>query len=796
MQVSIFLLIFIALLLAAVLLLVASNIRKSDRINRFRGRIENLEKRISLFRDIVNDGICTYDPESMSITSCNSAFTNWFAGSESEYGRMPIDLFCTAGSPYTVSDLKECVKKVAANTPVHFEWSAVTRDGNNLRFMVSAHAIDAGTDSDPIVFIFHDVTDRKHMGDELTRLAGILESIGEGVATADIDGNITFVNKRWADMHGYSQRDLIGKHIRIFHSDKQLQEDVEPFNEMVIRKKVHSGEVGHMHADGTLFPTHMTTTLISDQNGEPAGFTAMATDLCEQKKVEAALRSSEIKFRQLFSLMPEPITLADLAGRIFDVNEKFCDLSGYTRHEIIGKTPLDLGFDPDQRQEFINALTKSGEVNGFETGLTVKDGSRFAILLFARLIEIRGDFFTLTVLHDITDQRRLEKRLGEAEKMEAIGTLAGGIAHDFNNILSAILGYSELSLLKTDPASKVFNHLNNILKATNRARDLIRRILAVSRHDVQAKKPIRIEPIVDDVVGLMRASLPSLIDIRKNISKPEGKVMADQGQIHQVLMNLCTNAGQSMEENGGVLVLGVDEVNITSHAITTGSNLNPGKYVRITIRDTGCGIQEGVMKKIFDPYFTTKPRGNGTGLGLSVVQSIIQKHGGAITVSSMPKSGSTFTVYLPTIDVVGSPVNQIAKPDDKRLPKGSESILIADDETAIVETEGELLSRLGYRVKTAGSGKDALLLFKANPDHFDLVVSDMTMPDMAGDELAARLMNIRPDFPVVLCTGYTTRMNEEEARKKGIKAFLYKPVSITRLARTIREVLDAGEGSA
>jgi len=792
MHVYFLLLITNAILLIAALFLIASNIRKSERIRRFSRIIEEMEERISIYCDAINDGVCTYDQDQGYIKDYNAVFARWFLRNESGPNNVSVGVCCSTKTPFTLSEFKKNINKASPDRPARFEWSAVTRDDQKLLFLVSVYIM--GTENrNKKVLVFHDITAEKEMGGELDHLNNILESIGEGIAIADMEGRITFVNKTWADMHGYSQRDLIGKHIRIFHSDKQFKQEVEPFIEMVVRKGIYSGEVGHMHADGTEFPTHMTTSIIKDHEGVPIGFTTIAADLSEQKKVEAALRASEIKFRQLFNLMPEPIAFSDLPGRFFDVNDEFCKLCGYSRHETLGKTALELGFDPDRHQEFINSVTKNGEVNGFETEIKAKDGNRFTVLLFARMIEVQDRFFILTVLHDVTEQRRLESRLAEAEKLEAIGTLAGGIAHDFNNILSAILGYVELCLLKTEPGSKISSHLNGILKATNRAQDLIKRILAVSRHAAQPEKPIHIESIVEDVLGLMRASLPSRIEIKHEQSGPCGRIKADPGQIHQLLMNLCTNAGQSMEEEGGTLFVGIDEVDIRPEAFQPVDSLAPGPYLRITVRDSGHGIEPDILKKIFDPYFTTRPKGNGTGLGLSVVQGIARKYKGAVTVSSRPGAGSTFCVYLPVCDhdEIFEKVSKKASGDD--LPLGHETILIADDESAIVETGGELLSRLGYKVETVLKGGDAIALFEENPDRFDLVISDMTMPDMTGDDLAARLIGIRPGLPVILCTGYTTRMDENTARKKGIKAFLYKPVSISLLARTIRDVLDSGQ---
>lgn len=384
-----------------------------------------------------------------------------------------------------------------------------------------------------------------------------------------------------------------------------------------------------------------------------------------------------------------------------------------------------------------------------------------------------------------TERRNLEDRLRQAQKMEAIGTLAGGIAHDFNNILSAIIGYTELSKLKLPKDSVVLNDLDEVFKAGNRAKDLVAQILTFSRQSRQEYMPILIHPIVKESLKLLRASIPATIEIRKNIVEC-GTVMSDATQIHQLIMNLCTNAYHAMEENGGVMEVSLSEVYADSSDAINHEDLPSGPYACLTVSDTGKGIEPEIMERIFEPYFTTKEKGKGTGMGLSVVLGIVKNHRGTIDVQSEPSRGSTFRVYLPLVFKKAEP----EKDDRKPIPTGTERILLVDDELPIVNLGKELLNRLGYEVTTETSGPVALEIFRSQPSKFDLVCTDLNMPGMKGTDLAKEVMKIRADIPVILCTGYSESVIEESVKKNGIKAFIMKPLVIRELATVIRKVFD------
>lgn len=387
-----------------------------------------------------------------------------------------------------------------------------------------------------------------------------------------------------------------------------------------------------------------------------------------------------------------------------------------------------------------------------------------------------------------TEQKtqKLEMQLRQVQKMEAIGTLAGGIAHDFNNILGAIIGYTELAGMDAadDPAQQ--KKLKEVLKAADRAKDLIKQIMTFSRRTAPEFKPVQVKAIIQETLELIRASLPTTIRIDSDL-RSDDVILGDPTQIHQMLMNLCTNAGQAMEKNGGVLSVELNNIEIDTTLTMAYPELIPGAYLNLIIKDTGEGISPEAMERIFEPFFTTKAQGEGTGMGLAVVHGIIQSHKGTISVQSKLGEGAVFSIFLPRIV---QPPDMVDVDEKFALPMGSEHILFVDDENTLIDIGKAILESLGYTVTTTSSSEKALTLFKFNPDAFDLVITDMTMPQMTGDKLTEELLRIRPDLPIIICTGYSRRMSEEKARQIGAKGFLMKPLSFQDMAIMIRTLLN------
>lgn len=380
----------------------------------------------------------------------------------------------------------------------------------------------------------------------------------------------------------------------------------------------------------------------------------------------------------------------------------------------------------------------------------------------------------------------LETQLRQSSKMEAIGTLAGGIAHDFNNILSAIMGYVEICLNEHSRESKTAFRLRRVLAACDRAKDLVRQILTFSRQDDQTKKPVHFNMIVREVLKLIKASLPATISIQRKIAEESITIMADPSQIHQIIMNLCTNAADAMRSNGGTLSVSLDSVEIDAETAARYMDLKSGEYARLSVSDTGHGMDRKTMDRIFDPFFTTKGPGRGTGMGLSLVHGIVSSLEGAIYLYSEVGKGSTFHVFLPKTSE--SPSLDIA--GEQPIEPGHENILYVDDEEFIIDMAREMLSSLGYQVTVARNGREALALFQKNHDHFDLIITDQTMPYMTGLNLANEILTIRPDIPIILCTGYTDLMELENIQSSGIRQYIMKPYSKADISKMIRKVMD------
>ena len=475
-------------------------------------------------------------------------------------------------------------------------------------------------------------------------------------------------------------------------------------------------------------------------------------------------------------------------------NDRMYELYGVPGHSSpIGFERWEKSIHPDDRINTLNALQLAiAGAKDYDIQFRIVHPDNVVKHIKANGLVIRDADGRATRMiglnQDITEHMETEEQLRQVQKMEAIGTLAGGIAHDFNNILAAILGYAELANLDIDEGSQAKYNLRQSLKATHRAKDLVQQILSFSHRGKQERKPLDIRPIMEEGLKFLRSSLPTTIEIRREMEEDLGTIEADPTQVHQILMNLCTNAAHAMDERGGMLLVSLGKVTVDRATSAAAPGIEPGSYLRLRVSDTGHGMPPEMMKRIFEPYFTTKEVGKGTGLGLAVVHGIVKSYGGGITVSSEPGKGSTFDVYLPRIE--GS--SNLLTPDrPEPLPLGRrERVLYVDDEKAIVEIGRNILEHLGYEVAGETSSVEALELFREQPDRFDLVITDMTMPNMTGDKLAQEILRIRPGMPIILCTGFSEHITEERARAMGIKEYVLKPLAIRDLAVAIRKALE------
>jgi PAS domain S-box-containing protein len=522
-------------------------------------------------------------------------------------------------------------------------------------------------------------------------------------------------------------------------------------------------------------------------------------ELAERRRVEAELQELGRKHQLIFQAAGEVIVGLDLEARITFVNPAVVNMAGYTTEELIGKdfhqalhhTKPDGTLYPAIECPHYNAV-RAGIVSPLQDELLWrKDGSSFYASYRTTPIIERGEVMgAVLVMRDASDRRqaeairsRLEGQLRQVQQMEALGALAGGIAHEFNNIIGIVLGYAELGCLKGGRDNPLAKDLHQIIQAGYRARDLVKQIGVLRQRTESERHRLQVYLVVKEALKLIRASLPATIEIRADVSS-KGTALADPTQMYQVLMNLCTNAFQAMREGGGLLEVSL--VDVAFAETPPAPELLPGPYLQLTVTDTGHGMTPEVMGRIFEPSFTTKEQGDGAGLGLSVVRSIITNHHGAITVSSEPGKGSTFKLFLPRLeDTV-----EVESIRLERLASGKERILIVDDDEALVGLGQQVLLHLGYKVMAMTNSLEALAVFKQAPGNFDLLITNQTMPHMTGAQLARNVLSIRPDLPIILCTGYSDAIPQVKALGIGIREYLMKPLGIGVLAGCVQRVLN------
>ncbi len=514
-------------------------------------------------------------------------------------------------------------------------------------------------------------------------------------------------------------------------------------------------------------------------------------EVTERRLTEKELWKSREKYKALTDNLHVGIyrNTAGPEGKFLEANPAIVKIFGFqNKDEFLNIQVSDLYQSPEDRIKFNEKMRTIGFVRNEELQLKKKDGSPISCSVSAVAVKDDRDKVKYYdgVIEDITELKQLENQFRQAQKMEAIGTLAGGIAHDFNNILSAIIGYTELSKMEVLEEGQLKQNLNEIYTSSIRAKDLVKHILDFSRQSGLERKPIQINPIVKEAIKMLRASLPTTIEIRHHIVENAGTITADATQIHQVLMNLCTNAYQAMNDKGGILEISLSNTHVNASQASLNPDMRVGPYLKLTISDTGHGMKPEVLKRIFEPYYTTKAKGTGTGLGLAVVHGIVKGLAGTITVRSEPNEGTTFEIFIPRV----KNVTRSATRPQKDLQTGNEQILLVDDEPAIVDIGKKMLERLGYTVSTRTSGVEALELFKSQPDKYDLIITDLTMPNMTGEKLARELLKIHSGIPVILCTGFSEQLSKEEAIEIGVKEFITKPIAMNQMAKSIRKALD------
>ena len=609
-----------------------------------------------------------------------------------------------------------------------------------------------------------------------------------GYHEIDKNGIIVTVNQTELKLLGYSANDMIGKPVWEFAAEKGVKERVLGKLQTEVNK--HGIEIKYKKKNGELLPVIIHDKILSDETGTYIGVRSTLQDNTFREKALKALSGSEDKFRSISQSATDAIVSADQNGNIIFWNNSAKNIFGFSEEEIIGKSVENIMPESYQKSHYsylkriIDGEKPRLDGKAHEMIGRNKDGHEFPIELSPSIWKSNGQYFFSAIIRNIEQRKTLEKQLSQSHKMEAIGTLAGGIAHDFNNILGAIMGYAELSIDEVDTNSNTSDNLEKLLISAGRAKDLVKQILIFSRMDESKVQPMNIQKTVLETLSLLQSTIPTTIQMVKNIQADNSYILGDPCQIHQILLNLCNNAVFAFGDNTGIITISLLAAgNNTSKKLPSSHN---GEYVELVVNDSGCGMSDTITGKIFDPFFTTKDVGEGTGLGLSVIDGIIKKMGGTISVSSTVGEGSTFTVLIPVIK------NQHISGPGKLLkePRGTETILFVDDESDLVEIAINKFKSLGYTVLGENKSLNAFDLFKRNFDKFDLIITDQAMPQMTGKELSQSILQLRPDIPIILCTGYSDTLNKQNALDLGIKKFLYKPVNIRELARVTRKVLD------
>jgi PAS domain S-box-containing protein len=642
----------------------------------------------------------------------------------------------------------------------------------------------------------------------------ILETAGEGIMGLDSEGRVIFVNPSAAKMLGYEKEELIGEihHEKVHHS----RETGVPYPDenCPIRATYTQGTINHgtdevfWKKDGTGIPIEYMSTPMLEQ-GEVIGAVVTFRDLTERKRelqeledkqchleslwtsqrqAETAQRTSEKRYLAFFNDSRDAIYITNEDGRCVEINRSALDLLGYPKPELCRMSVKELFLNLDEYDGFKRIIDQKGSVKDFETKLLRKDGKEIDCLITSTLQT--DDDGTVSgyhgIIHDITERKKLEQQLLQAQKMEAVGRLAGGIAHDFNNILTAIIGYGNLLKLEMKEDDPLNNYATQILNSAQRAANLTRALLTFSRKQIISPKPVNINDVIKGVSRLLSRLIGEDIELSTPLTDKDMTVMADTTQIEQVLMNLATNARDAMPD-GGTLLIGTDMITFDNEYVRAHGYGRLGNFALISVEDTGCGIDEKIRERIFEPFFTTKEIGKGTGLGLAMVYGIIKQHEGYINVYSDPNKGTTFKIYLPLIKSRFEDMSQL---DDGPVSGGTETILIAEDDAQVRGLTKRILEKAGYQVVEAADGAEAVRMYCGSNNNIQLLILDVIMPKKNGKECYDEIRKSAPDIKTIFTSGYTANIiHKKGILEEGIDLIL-KPVSPNQLLRKIREVLD------
>ena len=756
-----------------------------------------MEERFRMMYEKSPTGVAIVDTANQGILQANIRFCEILGYSEDELKGLTIpDITHTEDWERELHQIRSFTKKQSAEFIVEKRY--IRKDGSICWVKVVGDMLEfSDLDRQVAIACVEDITESKRALDALRdsekRYRSLVDNLTLGVTLLSPELEVLAINDQFAKW--YPEIETTNKPLcyHVFNTPaKNVPCSYCPVVRTLADGLVHEAITETPMGDAVKH-FRIVSNPIKNEDGSIRNIIEIVEDLTEQHRKDRQL----FEYKKAVESSKDVIAAVSTDYRYLFVNEAFLKNLRMSREEVEGESVEKILGKQAFRDQIKPQLERcfSGESVTFEMVHEYPEiGTRS---LQVSYFPLKDDNDAITgavgIIRDISEMKRveeeykrLEEHLRQAQKMEAIGVLAGGIAHDFNNILWGMLGFTEMSLIEAPEGSVLEDNLNHVLSAGHRAKELVQQILAFSRMSEQEKRPIDLRLIVNEALKLLRASIPTTIEITQNIAKKNTVVLADPTQIHQVIMNLCTNAAHAMEPGGGELNVVVGPVDIDAPRILNFGEISEGPYVKLTVRDTGNGMEAAMLERIFEPYFTTKEKGVGTGLGLSVVHGIVQSHGGVIDVFSEPGRGSVFDVYFPRIekDILSEKKSEIP------LSKGNERILFVDDEEALVGLVRRMLEYLGYEVTTRTNSMEALDLFRSQPDRYDLVMTDLTMPYMTGDILAQELLKIRSDIPVVLCTGFSEKISEERAGKIGIKAFVLKPLVLKDMSTTVRRVLD------
>ncbi len=644
-----------------------------------------------------------------------------------------------------------------------------------------------------------EIRDRKRAAKKLReseeKFRTLIANISDVIIILDREGTVRYISPNLSRHFGWEPRDLQGKKFHeTVHPDDcgMVQRQVadlmdQPERTLTLAYRYRTPDQSYLHIELTL----VNLLAMPRIRGLVGNFRDVSDRIASERTLKRAQAIAHVGNWEL-----------DLGTRTIEGSEEWCRIFGLVDSGAgFALETVQALIEEEDRREVrrrLDALVFKGQDYDVTYRIRRAGNDEPAwIHSRAELIGATGGAARISgVIQDITaakqaaaEKAQLENQLRQAQKMESLGTLAGGIAHDFNNILSPIIGFAEMTAEDLPADSQARANMGEIMKAGRRAQEMVQQILTFSRHNNQERKPVQVAPIVQESLKLMRSSLPSTIDIRPHIGDEDGFVMGDTTQIHQMIVNLCTNAYHAMRASGGALNVYLDEALFQAPHEVPLAGMAPGRYTRIRIQDSGHGIAPDVLERIFEPYFTTKAPGEGTGMGLSMVHGIVMNHSGFIDVASTVGEGTTFSLFLPQIlHTDETSINETTS----FIPVGNERLLLVDDEEQLLNMQCQMLERLGYEVTATSNSVEALNLFCQNPEGFDLMITDQTMPNLTGGELAAQVLHIRDDLPIILCTGFSESLSPEAAFEIGIRHYLHKPIPLKALARTVRIVLNDG----